>query len=95
MERLTRIVLIGGGHANIQVLKILHDKLFINHRDKLHLTLVTHGSTAFYSGMLPGAVAGIYTEDEISLDLRALTMATKTKLIEVPVVSMTPSENKI
>jgi NADH dehydrogenase FAD-containing subunit len=49
----TRVVCVGGGHCNVQVLKQLKKIL----PDTAKLTLVTDAPRAFYSGMLPGAVS--------------------------------------
>ena len=50
---LKRVVCVGGGHCNVQVLKALKSKL---HFDKARLTLVNELPLAFYSGMLPGSI---------------------------------------
>lgn len=65
------LVLVGGGHANVEVIR-----RFAGDRDTpLRLTLVSRGSLAPYSGMLPGVVARRYSIAESHIDLRALCMA--------------------
>lgn len=59
------VVLVGGGHANIQVLR----RGFPTGVD---VTLVSDRPAALYSGMLPGFIAGTYSEAELSIDLAAL-----------------------
>lgn len=61
MNKLTRVVCIGGGHCNVQVLKQLKKSL----PDCAKLTLITESPVSFYSGMLPGAVSELYTPEEI------------------------------
>lgn len=61
MENLTRVVCVGGGHCNVQVLKYLKQIL----PDTAKLTLVSNAPLAFYSGMLPGAVSHLYTPKDI------------------------------
>jgi len=52
------IMLIGGGHCNCQVLKML--KKEINHHGlKAKMTLINEAPRSYYSGMLPGAVSSI------------------------------------
>ena len=53
MNKLKRIVCVGGGHCNVQVLKQLKKIM----PDTAKLTLVTESPVSFYSGMLPGAVS--------------------------------------
>jgi len=48
-----KIVLIGGGHCNCQVLKLLKRLLPTTAK----MTLVTESPVSFYSGMLPGTVS--------------------------------------
>jgi len=52
-------VLVGGGHANVQVLKILATSLSASER--VRITLLSDYDRAFYSGMIPGCVAGLYS----------------------------------
>ena len=55
------LVLVGGGHAQIAVLKAFAMKPLPG----LRLTLVTNSSRTPYSGMLPGYVEGLWQEDYI------------------------------
>ena len=41
-------------------------------RPKGLVTLVTRSSTTLYSGMVPGLIAGHYSRDQVSFDLRQL-----------------------
>jgi len=73
----TDIVLVGGGHAHVQVMT----RLAMNAPPGIRLTLVTRDLDTPYSGMLPGHVAGLYGRDEIHIDLARLAFATGTRLI--------------
>jgi selenide,water dikinase len=60
------LVLIGGGHAHVQVLKALNAGSRPAH---LRVTLVDTEKSASYSGMVPGCVAGAYDVDQTLLHL--------------------------
>ena len=53
----TELVLIGGGHANIQVLK----SFAMRPIDGLRVSLISDVLNAPYSGMLPGFISGKYS----------------------------------
>jgi len=62
------LLLIGGGHSHALALRMLAMKPLSGVR----VTLVSDVSSAPYSGMLPGHVAGFYTWEEMHIDLRRL-----------------------
>lgn len=71
MEDVKRVVLIGGGHCNCQVLKLLK-KLIVEPGEgqpKITLTIVSDGPRSYYSGMLPGTVAQLYADEDIMVHL--------------------------
>lgn len=59
------IVLLGGGHAHVQVLKAFG----MTPQPGLRLSIVAREAQSPYSGMLPGHVAGWYPADEMHIDL--------------------------
>lgn len=65
---LRHLVLVGGGHAQIAVLK----KFAMSPLPGLRLTLISRDVMTPYSGMLPGFIEGVYRKDEITLDLSHL-----------------------
>lgn len=71
------LVLIGGGHAHLAVLKALA-KLS---NPKLRLSLITPALTQTYSGMLPGWLAGHYHLADCQINLRPLVTAAGGELI--------------
>lgn len=65
---LKTIVLLGGGHAHVQVLRAFAEQPEPGTR----LVVVAKELQAPYSGMLPGMVAGHYRHEECHIDLRRL-----------------------
>jgi selenide,water dikinase len=63
-----RLLLIGGGHAHVEVLRRMGETPV----DGWETTLVSAFPRQLYSGMLPGYVAGHYTLDECAIDLVGL-----------------------
>jgi pyridine nucleotide-disulfide oxidoreductase family protein len=71
-----RLVLVGGGHAHLSVLRALAAQ-----RPDVEAMLITPGTHQTYSGMLPGWMAGHYSMAECQIDLRPLAQAANVKLI--------------
>ena len=64
----TRLVLLGGGHAHLFVLEGAAGGAFAG----TDVTLVAPVRRQAYSGMVPGMIAGIYGPDQLSFDLAAM-----------------------
>ena len=62
------LVLAGGGHAHVEVLRHLAQRRI----SALRVTLVSSEPHAPYSGMLPGLIAGHYSWPDCHIDLAAL-----------------------
>jgi len=63
-----KLLLLGGGHAHLFVLK----RLAKQRNDALQVTLVSPSRWQIYSGMLPGWMAGHYQLEDCRVDLLAL-----------------------
>ena len=72
-----RIVLVGGGHAHVTVLRAFG----MRPEPGVALTLIAKELDAPYSGMLPGFVAGHYTLDECHIDLVRLAHFAHARLV--------------
>ena len=66
-----RLLLVGGGHAHVEVLRSLQRRPI----PRIEVLLVSTGRFAAYTGMVPGYLAGHYTSSNIRFDLEALTRA--------------------
>lgn len=71
------LVLVGGGHAQVQILKSFGMKPEAGVR----LTLITDVLNTPYSGMLPGYIEGIWSEQDIHINLVKLARFAGARLI--------------
>ena len=66
------MVFVGGGHSHALVLDTyIHDPSTLP-PGPINMTVVSDADTAYYSGMMPGAVAGSFTDATIQIDLGPL-----------------------
>ena len=73
-----QLLLLGGGHAHVHVLKTWPDTPLADVR----VTLVSPFQRQLYSGMVPGLVAGHYGVDDCVIPLEPLTHAARASFIE-------------
>ena len=85
------IVLIGGGHSHVQVMTAFA----LRPVKGVRLTLVTDRLTTPYSGMLPGHIAGLYSRNEMEIDLARLARATGARLIHAPVTGLDRAQKQV
>jgi len=80
----TRLVLVGAGHAHAQVLRDWARQPVPG----VELLLVSPGPLAPYSGMVPGWLGGAYRFDEICIDFAALCAAAGARLLPAELQAM-------
>ncbi|PRW20680.1 water dikinase [Chlorella sorokiniana] len=71
------LVLVGGGHAHVTVLK----RFAMKPLPGVRVTLVTSTLHTPYSGMLPGYISGFYTFDDVHIDLTLLARFCGARLV--------------
>ena len=86
-----RLVLAGGGHAHLSVLKSLGERP----ERGLDVTLVTPDRHQYYSGMLPGFMAGHYTVDQCRVDLEPLARQARATMVLARAVGLNAVERSI
>lgn len=73
------LILAGGGHSHALLLR--RWAMQPRRRPRAWITLVSRSSTAPYSGMVPGLVAGLYSHKQSAIDLRRLARQADVNLI--------------
>jgi selenide, water dikinase len=85
------VVLVGGGHTHIQVLK----SWAMAPPPGARLTLVVDRPIAIYSGMVPGLVAGQYARPELEIDVWPLARRAGARAIVARAVGVDADERRI
>ncbi len=85
-QRKPRLLLVGIGHANLQVLQ----RMFADPQPDVDLIAVSVSDKHHYSAMVPGYLRGGYREDQIAFDLPRSVAAAGGKLIQSPAVGLDP-----
>ena len=86
-----RLVLAGGGHAHVEVLRDLAE----HPDDRWEVTLVTPYPWLTYSGMVPGLLAGHYELDDCTIDLIALAGRARAHLVLASVSLVSARANEV
>lgn len=85
------LVLLGGGHANIQVLKMMA----MNPIGGLRITLISDQTHSPYSGMVPGFLAGYYSYDDCHFDLRRICEELGQRFIKAKIIGLDTQRKKV
>ncbi len=91
MKRFHKVVFAGGGHAHLYSLK--HAGSLI--REGAEITVVGPDRYHYYSGMGPGLLSGIYTPDDVRVDIQGLVEKGGGRFIRGRVTGIDPHEQKL
>lgn len=86
-----KLVLLGGGHAHVHVLKTLQDAPVAD----VGVTLITPYARQVYSGMLPGWVAGHYTIDQCVIPLAPLCERAGVRFLHTAGTAIDPAARRV
>ena len=86
------LVLVGGGHSHVQVIRMLTMKKALR---GIRVTLISDESTVCYSGMLPGCLAGLYRPDEMEMELRPLCTWAGIRFVRARVSGLDPALQQV
>lgn len=78
-----RILLIGGGHAHLSILRALLKEAISD-----EVTLISSNKYQYYSGMFSGYTEGLYKEEEIRIDLEQLCQKASVTFIKDTILSL-------
>ena len=85
------LVLVGGGHAQVALLKSLAMKPVPG----LRTTLICPDVQTPYSGMLPGFVEGVWTAQDLHIDLARLSQMAGARLIAAPATHLAVNDRLV
>ncbi len=85
------LVLVGGGHAHVHVLKAFAMRPVAG----LRITLITREINTPYSGMLPGHVVGSYSASDVHIDLLRLARYAGARLFVGEVTQIDPDKKTL
>lgn len=91
MSAATRLLLVGGGHTHLEVLR----RQVLEPLPNVALTLVSAVSRQHYSGMVPGYLGGIYSEEDIAFDLPALAARAGGTFLEAKAAGLDPGRRVV
>ena len=86
-----QLLLVGGGHSHLAVLKSFGDMP----AESVQLTLLSPRRHALYSGMVPGAIAGHYRPEDCRIDLRPLAARAGARFLEDSAVGVDPARREV
>src|SRR3954471_8350407 len=87
----TDIVLLGAGHAHVEVLR----RFAMRQEPGVRLTLIGREPETPYSGMLPGLLRGEYTYQQAHIDLASLAAMANARLFLSEATAIDPNARTI
>jgi len=81
-----RLVIVGAGHAHLYLLKRLH----VLTRMVREVTVINPGPWLYYSGMGPGMLSGLYSQDAIRIHVENMVRKGGGRFIEGSVIKVDP-----
>lgn len=87
----TDLVLLGAGHAHVEVLR----RFAMNPEPGVRLTLIGREPETPYSGMLPGLIRSEYTHQQAHIDLAPLAAMANARLILAAATSFDPDAQTV
>jgi selenide,water dikinase len=88
---LKRLLLLGGGHSHVEVLRCFGQRP----PDEIRITLVSPDRYTAYSGMLPGFIAGHYGFHDCHIDLERLAEYAGAQFLQTSAVNVDPARREI
>ncbi len=85
------LLLVGGGHAHVEVLRRLAETPVAD----VDVALFDPSPSVWYSGMLPGVIAGHYEPNEAKINLWALCQKARVRFIETSITSVDPALQRV
>jgi pyridine nucleotide-disulfide oxidoreductase family protein len=89
MKKPKILLLVGGGHAHVFLIK----QFYLKNIPELEVILVTACQYQYYSGMAAGYVEGVYKEEDMSFDLKKMCQKSRVRYIEGRIIGI-DVENK-
>ena len=85
------VVLVGAGHTNMHIVRMMR----MHPIPGVRLTVISPTGNAPYSGMLPGTLAGIYSQDDMTVDLYRAIEPTGVQLIVAPAIGLDAKKRRV
>ena len=85
------VVLVGGGHTHVQVLR----RMMMEPWEGVRVTVVVDRPVAVYSGMIPGFVAGAYPASDLEIDVWPLARRAGARVIVARATGVDVVEQRI